>query len=62
MGIAKGVLRYLKGATNLEITYYRDSAENLFVYIDLNYQDRTLYGDKRLILGYGVYLAEGLIS
>lgn len=62
MGIAKGVLRYLKGATDLGITYYRDSAENLFVYTDSNYQDRTLRGDGRSTSGYGVYLAGGLIS
>jgi hypothetical protein len=29
MGIAKGVLRYLKGVTDLGITYHRDNAENL---------------------------------
>jgi hypothetical protein len=62
MGIAKGVLRYLKGATDLGITYRRDNAENLFVYTDSNYQDRTLRGDGRSTSGYGVYLAGGLIS
>src|SRR5947209_16364020 len=62
MGIAKGVLRYLKGATDLGITYYRDNAENIFVYTDSNYQDRTLRGDGRSTSGYGVYLAGGLIS
>src|SRR6266516_3713520 len=62
MGIAKGVLRYLKGATDLGITYRRDNAENLFVYTDSNFQDRTLSGDGRSTSGYGVYLAGGLIS
>ena len=62
MGIAKGVLRYLKGATNLGITYRRDNAENLFVYTDSNYQDRTLGGDGKSTSGYGVYLAGGLVS
>jgi Reverse transcriptase (RNA-dependent DNA polymerase)/Integrase core domain len=62
MGIAKGVLRYLKGAIDLGITYYRDNTENLFVYTDSNYQDRTLRGDGRSTSGYGVYLAGGLIS
>jgi Reverse transcriptase (RNA-dependent DNA polymerase)/Integrase core domain len=61
-GIAKGVLRYLKGAIDLGITYYRDNTENLFVYTDSNYQDRTLRGDGRSTSGYGVYLAGGLIS
>jgi len=62
MAIAKGVLRYLNGATDLGITYRRDNAENLFVYTDSNYQDRTLSGDGRSTSGYGVYLAGGLIS
>jgi hypothetical protein len=61
-GIAKGVLRYLKGATDLGITYYRDNNENLFVYTDSNYLDRILRGDGRSTSGYGVYLAGGLIS
>lgn len=62
IGIIKGVLRYLKGATDLGIIYRRDTAENLFVYTDSNYQDRTLRGDGRSTSGYGVYLAGGLIS
>jgi Reverse transcriptase (RNA-dependent DNA polymerase) len=62
MGIAKGVLRYLKGATDLGITYYRDNTENLFVYTDSNYLDRTLHGDGKSTSGYGVYLAGGLTS
>jgi hypothetical protein len=37
MGLAKGVLRYLKGAIDLGITYRRDTAENLFAYTDSNY-------------------------
>jgi len=61
-GIAKGVLRYLKGAIDLGITYYRDNTENLFAYTDSNYQDRTLCGDGRSTSGYGVYLAGGLVS
>ena len=60
--IAKGVLRYLKGATDLGIIYRRDCAENLFAYTDSNYQDRTLSGDGRSTSGYGLYLAGGLIS
>src|SRR5277367_765125 len=52
MGIAKEVLRYFKGATDLGITYYRDNNENLFVYTDSNYLDRTLRGDGRSISGY----------
>jgi hypothetical protein len=62
MGIAKGILRYLKGSTDLGITYYRDNTENLVVYTDSNYQDRTLSGDGKSTSGYGVYLAGGLIS
>jgi hypothetical protein len=62
MGIAKHVLRYLKGTTDLGITYRRDNTENLFVFTDSNYQDRTLHGDGRSTSGYGVYLAGGLIS
>jgi hypothetical protein len=61
-GIARGVLRYLKGSTDLGITYYRDNTENLFVHTDSNYLDRTLRGDGRSTSGYGVYLAGGLIS
>ena len=60
--IAKGVLRYLKGATDLGITYRRDCAENLFTYTDSNYQDRTLNRDRRSILDYRLYLVGGLIS
>ena len=62
IGIAKRVLRYLKGFTDLGITYYRDNTENLFVHTDSNYQDRTLRGDGRSTSGYGVYLAGGLVS
>jgi hypothetical protein len=62
IGIAKQVLRYLKGSTDLGITYYQDNIENLFVFTDSNYQDRTLSGDRKLTSGYGVYLAGGLVS
>src|SRR5437868_15507398 len=62
MAVAKGVLRYLKGATGLGITYRRDNAENLFAYTDSNYQDRTLNGDGRSTSGYRMYLTGGLIS
>ena len=62
IGIIKGVLRYLKGVIDLGIIYRRDYVENLFAYTDSNYQDRTLSGDRRSILDYGVYLAGGLIS
>jgi hypothetical protein len=61
-GIVKHVLRYLRGATELGITYRRDNTENLFVFTDSNYQDRALQGDGRSTSGYAVYLAGGLIS
>jgi hypothetical protein len=37
IGIAKRVLRYLKGSTDLGITYHCDNTENLFVHTDFNY-------------------------
>ncbi len=37
IGIVKGILRYLNSFTDLEITYYRDNAENLFAHTDSNY-------------------------
>ena len=61
-GMAKTVLRYLNGATDLGITYRRDCAENLIAYTDSNYQDKMLSGDGRSTSGYGLYLAGGLIS
>ena len=62
IGLAKQVLRYLKGSTNLGITYHYRNIENLFVHIDANYQDKTLSGDGKSTLGYRMYLARGLVS
>jgi hypothetical protein len=60
--IAKKILRYLKKATDLGIIYYRDNNENLFIYIDSNYLDRTLHKNGRSTSGYEVYLAGKFIS
>lgn len=62
MSIAKSILRYLKGATDLGITYRQNNTENLFIYTNSNYQNRTLSENKQSTSGYEVYLTEGLIS
>ena len=36
-GMAKTILRYLNGATDLGIIYRRDCVENLIAYTDSNY-------------------------
>ena len=37
IGLAKQILQYLKGSTDLEITYYCNNTKNLFVYTNANY-------------------------
>jgi hypothetical protein len=62
MSIAKHVLQYLRGTTDLGITYRLENTKSLFVFTDLSYQDRIIQGDGRSTSGYGMYLAGGLIS
>ena len=70
MELLKKMLRYLKGAPDFGIIYVRYGDNFFSVYTDSNYNERILFngkdlqaskGERKIILGWGVFLAGGLI-
>jgi len=71
MELLKKVLRYLKGVSDFGIIYVRYGDNFFLIYINSNYNKKILFNSKdlqvskekgKVILGWGIFLTEGLIS